>query len=63
MSKYAIKNKKPVQMKLSSMSEHWQHMNPIKSGKHNSQEMQKRAKRRRKIMLRTGRRIYRFPII
>lgn len=38
-------SKKPVQLKLASMSEHWNGMPPTKSGKHRSQEMQKRLKR------------------
>jgi hypothetical protein len=50
MSKTAkrIKDKKPTQLKLASMSEHWVGRTPPKSGKHRSQEIQKMKRRNRK---------------
>jgi hypothetical protein len=43
----AIKIKKAVQLKLSSMSEHWAGNPPKKSGKHRSQEMQRLMRKRK----------------
>lgn len=45
----AIKDKKPVQLKLASMSNHWPG-NPIsKSGKHHSQQVQAMRRRLKRL--------------